>query len=245
MLFKAILYFKFSIKHNQMKKNQLKISVIVSILSLLLFNDAVHAQADAGDTSSGKTEYLDGHPCIPYMLPPSNLTADSITSSSAQLHATVYGGGGVVLYYKLPAAQAWTFAPGGIAKPLLANTQYQFYAIASRDVCGKVITKSSAIADFTTLAAAGHSLLSMNLYPNPGRGSGLLSFKLPESGNVIIELFDNMGRPVKTSDKGTMPEGDHQIVFSMENERVAPGLYFVRITTSFGATEIIKIIVIK
>ncbi len=227
-----------------MKKNQFKTAVIISILSQLIFVGAVRSQNDINDTTNGKADYADRFPCIPYLAPPSNLVADSITSNSAQLHAS--GSGLITIYYKLLAAPTWTFAPGGIASSLLPNTEYEFYATAYKYVCNKYLTsKSSAFAYFTTLHAASHSSINTIFFPNPSHGLGMLSFTLPQPGYVLIKLFDKTGRTISTINKGNMPEGEHHMSIVLDNGSTPAGLYFVSIETSFGLTETKKIILIK
>ena len=50
-------------------------------------------------------------------------------------------------------------------------------------------------------------------YPNPFNPTTVISYELPESGNVTLEVFDMTGRLVATLANGTVQAGSHQINF--------------------------------
>lgn len=80
-------------------------------------------------------------------------------------------------------------------------------------------------------------------YPNPFNPSTTISFDLPVSDEVTIEVFDISGRLVNTIEKSKMySAGSHSIRF--EGSNLSSGAYFYRITTP-RFTDVKKMILIK
>jgi hypothetical protein len=67
--------------------------------------------------------------------------------------------------------------------------------------------------------------------PNPFRGSVLLRFGLARSGAVQIGLYDLRGRLVRTLTSGVLDPGVHTARLDGGNEKLAAGVYFLRMTT--------------
>ena len=64
--------------------------------------------------------------------------------------------------------------------------------------------------------------------PAPARVSERtrIAFRLPQSAEATIRVFDAAGRKVSERSLGVLPEGAH----SLEWSAPAPGVYFVRLT---------------
>jgi hypothetical protein len=191
-----------------------------------------------------------GHPCL--TIVPANLIADSISSSSARLSATIRESR-IVFKYKPVNSNAWLSSspvdPSWVHS-LLPATSYEFYAIAT-STCpssSPPITKTSAIAYFSTLKKQSTSSInSINIYPVPVQASTTVSFNLFQSQQVSIKIFDMSGRSIKTLASAQMQSGDHQFVWDAKDERGnAPttGIYFLRIETA-DYTETKKIIMVR
>ena len=68
------------------------------------------------------------------------------------------------------------------------------------------------------------------IHPNPASGTGLhVAFALPTGSAARLELLDVTGRRVLAREVGTLGEGRHRVNLA-EGRRVAPGLYWVRLT---------------
>ena len=73
-------------------------------------------------------------------------------------------------------------------------------------------------------------------YPNPFNPSTTISFELPETQNVKINIFDLRGSLVQTLVNGSMDAGRYSILWNAENQ--ASGVYFYRMEAgSFQATQ--------
>lgn len=75
-----------------------------------------------------------------------------------------------------------------------------------------------------------------NVFPNPTTGITQIDFKLSSTDNLTIELFDIMGKSVKTIKNGSFASGDHSIFFDTEN--IENGVYFIKLSsTNYTATH--------
>jgi hypothetical protein len=79
----------------------------------------------------------------------------------------------------------------------------------------------------------GHPL---RIAPNPGRSAGTytVSFGLPVSGRVVVEIYDVAGRRVAVPLTAELPVGDQRVVWdgrARDGQQLAPGVYFARVRT--------------
>jgi hypothetical protein len=73
-------------------------------------------------------------------------------------------------------------------------------------------------------------------YPNPFNPSTNISYTLPEAGNIVLKIFDVIGREVKTLDSGYKQAGRHTITLNADN--FVSGVYFYQLNAgSFMATK--------
>jgi len=77
--------------------------------------------------------------------------------------------------------------------------------------------------------------LSQN-YPNPFNPSTTISFSLPESGKVILKIYNLMGEEIKTLVDGFKDAGIYKVNFNAEE--LASGMYlYILSTNGFTATK--------
>ena len=68
-------------------------------------------------------------------------------------------------------------------------------------------------------------------YPNPFNPTTTIVFRLPENSEVTIEIFDIIGRLVKTFYNGTQKPGEYLLSWDGTNDnglRVSSGVYFYK-----------------
>ena len=72
--------------------------------------------------------------------------------------------------------------------------------------------------------------------PNPTRAASRLAYSLPESADVVIDVFDAVGRRVATLDEGARPVGNH--VAELDAASLPAGVYSIRLRAgSYVATQ--------
>ncbi len=65
-------------------------------------------------------------------------------------------------------------------------------------------------------------------YPNPFNPSTVINYELPESGKVVLEVYNSIGEKIATLVNKKETKGVHKVTFSAQN--LPSGLYFYRIS---------------
>jgi len=103
----------------------------------------------------------------------------------------------------------------------------------------------SAIKTKNNIDIKGYQLLPV--YPNPFNSEAQISFKLPQTTKIILEIYDLMGRRVKTLINEHYHAGIHHLSWNATNQNggeVTTGIYFVRFSApDFQTAQ--KILLIK
>jgi hypothetical protein len=71
-------------------------------------------------------------------------------------------------------------------------------------------------------------------FPNPFNPSTTITFSMAQQGRVDLEVFDLLGRPVRSLVAGGVPVGSHSVVWDGSDEegrRVSTGVYLYRFRT--------------
>jgi flagellar hook assembly protein FlgD len=72
-------------------------------------------------------------------------------------------------------------------------------------------------------------------YPNPFNATTVIEFAIPEAALVRLDVYNVLGRRVKTLVQGTQPAGFYRTVWDGRDEAGHPvptGLYLYRLTAS-------------
>lgn len=114
--------------------------------------------------------------------------------------------------------------------------------------CGEE-EKDDVIEDATSDKAISleKSKVLLSTYPNPVSNAATISFSLPQSQKVSIQVYDGAGRLVKTIADVQMETGTHQLTWDAADEtgsRVATGMYYLKFNAG-NYSETKKISVIK
>ena len=83
--------------------------------------------------------------------------------------------------------------------------------------------------------------------PNPFSSQTLITYSIPETTGVSIEIYDITGQLIRTFIKGIQPAGNHSVTWNgtgNDGLQVESGLYFYRLKTD-GFTETRKMFMIK
>ena len=87
------------------------------------------------------------------------------------------------------------------------------------------VIPATGVPDGSLSLALSHGM------PNPFTRRTTLRLSLPEARDVAVEIYDVSGRVVRTLAAGTLPAGEHQLVWRGADDRgrpVASGIYFCR-----------------
>ena len=79
-------------------------------------------------------------------------------------------------------------------------------------------------------------------YPNPFNPTTKINYSLPQDGEVLLKVFDTLGRDVATLVNGFVNSGKHDVVWDGTN--YASGIYFYSITFN-GKTLNKKMLLMK
>lgn len=98
----------------------------------------------------------------------------------------------------------------------------------------------------TSLQENVQQIITGNAYPNPFARNTTISFKLKESGNVNLSIYDINGQEVSQLVNGYYKQGEYKINWDAtnnSNEKVKKGFYFCRIKSG-NSTTTKKIVVL-
>jgi len=84
--------------------------------------------------------------------------------------------------------------------------------------------------------------MSLNGYPNPFNPETQLSFDLPESSQLSLQIYDIAGREVATLVNGYFEAGSHNALF--DAQALPSGVYFARLSTPQSAATL-KLMLLK
>ena len=80
-----------------------------------------------------------------------------------------------------------------------------------------------------------YEVTELSNYPNPFNPETSISFRIAESGNVKLDIYNIVGRKVKTLVSGKVDKGDHIVKWNGKNDTgnsVSSGVYLCRLKTS-------------
>lgn len=99
----------------------------------------------------------------------------------------------------------------------------------AKAVIAELLETPTAVEDVPAEAFA----LRQN-YPNPFASSTTIAFTMPETGRVVLRVYDLLGNVVRTLVDGTVPAGRQRVVWDgadASGRRVAAGVYFYTLQT--------------
>lgn len=106
-----------------------------------------------------------------------------------------------------------------------------------KELKNSILTSDREINDTRTIE---NFRLNQN-YPNPFNPSTVINYRLTESDNVELKIYDALGREIKTLVDSYQNAGDHSIVWdgtSNSNSSVCSGMYIYCLKT--GTTKLLK-----
>jgi hypothetical protein len=98
--------------------------------------------------------------------------------------------------------------------------------------------KAAKVDVLHSSSVSDNDLFSINSYPNPAETISTISLNLLSSSTISVEVFNQSGIKVKTLYNGLVSAGAQEFNWNLtnsENNRVATGVYFVRVHSADGS----------
>ncbi len=92
------------------------------------------------------------------------------------------------------------------------------------------------------ISTPSHFSLNQN-YPNPFNPTTIISFGLPKSGVVSLNVYNALGELVQKLVGGQLSAGKHEFFF--DGSRLSSGVYFYRLQTAAGSVFTRKMLLLK
>jgi hypothetical protein len=116
------------------------------------------------------------------------------------------------------------------------NSYYNhWFAVPIRGVA----TTSSGASD---VGAPAPIRFDLQAYPNPFNPSTEIEFSVPNSGKVLLGVYDILGQRISVLKDGYLSAGAHRITF--DGQRYPSGIYFVRAETA-SHQQTLKLVLMK
>ena len=90
-------------------------------------------------------------------------------------------------------------------------------------------------------------VLSQN-YPNPFSRSTVISYQLPASGKVILNVYNMHGQEIRALVNKNQAAGKHSVVWDGTTDTGKPvgsGIYYCKMKLNKGFSETIKVLLLK
>ncbi len=128
---------------------------------------------------------------------------------------------------------------------LHATSNLTLYPETSASRYAVLIGSAGFIASQRTTLVPQTLRLAQN-YPNPFNTSTTIEFSLPEPQHVELVVYDLLGRAVTTLVDGAQPAGLHQVKWDTNQAgALSNGLYLVRLVTSSGETQVVRMMKVR
>ena len=103
------------------------------------------------------------------------------------------------------------------------------------------LTYETLVGGIQTITIPNYYSIGQN-YPNPFNPVTKITYTLPKTGNVLLKVYDILGREVTTLVNEVKQPGIYNVEFNASN--YASGVYFYSITVN-DYTAIKKMVVVK
>ncbi len=84
--------------------------------------------------------------------------------------------------------------------------------------------------------------LSQN-YPNPFNPSTVINYQLPASSNVVLKIYNALGKGIATLVNTKQIAGSYEVEFNAEN--LPSGVYFYKLQNGSSISEVKKMVLLK
>jgi len=157
----------------------------------------------------------------------------SSLSNNCTGEASVSGNGGTSPY-------SWLWDNGSTSTNLTGLCSGT-YIVNITDANG--CTESAAVSIGTILGGTTpNEQLSFNIFPNPFSHSAQISFELINETNVVLEVYNLLGKSVEVIENRKLTKGTYKYTFN--NSNGSNGIYLVKLISN-GKTQTKRLIQLK
>lgn len=117
----------------------------------------------------------------------------------------------------------------------------EFTEVSSQDTFRFVYNNSSTGAGEQSTAPRVFALYQN--FPNPFNPATKITYQVPVAGEVSLRVYDLLGREVATLVSGVKPAGAHDVEFDASG--LTSGVYFYRMTTRSGFSDVRKMVIVR
>ncbi|MBX7047416.1 MAG: metallophosphoesterase [Ignavibacteria bacterium] len=115
----------------------------------------------------------------------------------------------------------------------------------NRDVSySYTIDTTGAIVGINEFSSVPNTITLNQNYPNPFNPSTIIKYTIAKADKVLLKVYDNMGREVKTLVNNFQQAGTYTAVFNSDDASLSSGIYYCVITTG-GYSKSMKMIFVK
>jgi len=180
-------------------------------------------------------------------------TASRYVTINAVPNLTITNGSNCTRIYLIISggnSYAWS-GPGGFTangsmvhrNPATA-TMFGTYTVTATGSGGCTTTASITVNPCSNKTFTTETTISFTAYPNPVHSTATISFTLPHAEEVILSVYDVVGKEIAFLYKGIVEAGLTN-VFPFETDDLPSGTYFAILHRADGNREVLPVLVVK
>jgi len=151
--------------------------------------------------------------------------------------------GDTIVYLRYNDKYPWPNSSDGLGFSLIRKPD-EFYKsandptawCASRDIHGKPGFDDEGPSDTMKKGELPRGYSISQNYPNPFNSATIFEFQIPANGNVVIKVFDILGREVATVLNMFITVGTYRVSWNASN--IASGVYFYRMSVKTPSAQV-------
>ena len=193
----------------------------------IISSDAYASYGGVYVSSNGGGSWSAADSGIASIVPDFYYSTTALAAAGSNVFAGTYGGG---LYLSTNQGALWTKVMEGMTNETDIADLYVYkdtiYAATPTNVYKRPLSEMvTAVQQKGPNVPATFSLLQN--YPNPFNPTTVISYQLPVTGQVTLEVYDMLGREIATLVNDRENAGSYSVKF--DGSKLASGVYFYRI----------------
>lgn len=143
-------------------------------------------------------------------------------------------GGNIILVGNANLSRFYAYQKGSSEWKELIPEGNSMAAYVSKNTA--IVVRNTKVYAFSPDGASGTNIepvtdprdsIFLHTYPNPFSQNTTVIWKISKPGHVLLKVYDNMGREIRTLIDKNLPLGEHQVTFNAE--ALQKGVYFMKL----------------